>query len=200
MIIELLGLSGVKIQSKDTILLLSPSNTISGRMKADCVVLSSPEDKINVEARGEKLFVIDSPGEYEQSGIFVYCSQNPQKGKPESLMSLIKIEGISLAHLSNISHKLDDKDIELFEGSDVLMVPVGGRDVIDAKVAKEIVEIIEPRIVIPMHFAQKGAKSAYDDPSKFFKEIGIAPEAQDKIKITKSDLPQDTMEAVYLSI
>ena len=204
MIIELTGLSGTKIQSKDSVVLLSPPSQKNGakpgRMKADCVVLGTPFDKINVDPLHERLFIIDSPGEYEQSGIFVYCAQNPEKGKAESLMSLIKIEGVLVAHLANINHKLDEKDIELFEGADVLMLPVGGRDVIDAKAAKETVEIIEPRIVIPMHFAGKNEKNTYDDISKFFKELGVSPEPKDKAKITKSDLPQDTMGVIYLNI
>src|SRR3989338_54190 len=196
MIIELLGLSGVKIQTNNSVVLLSPQSENSelkaSRLKADCVVLGCPEDKINVEPREEKMFLIDSAGEYETNGIFVYCVSNPSKGKSESLMSLIKAEGISVAHLCSLGHELSKEAMELFEGADVLIIPVGGKNVLDAKRAKAIVDQIEPRIVIPMHFAKEGLKIAYDEPEKFFKEIGISPQKQDKAKISKKDLPQET--------
>lgn len=202
MIIELLGLSGVKIQTNNSVVLLSPASENSelkaSRLKADCVVLGSPEDKINIEPKEEKLFLIDSAGEYETNGIFVYCVSNPAKGKSESLMSLIKAEGISVAHLCSLGRELSKEAMELFEGADILLIPVGGKDVLDAKRAKAIVDQIEPRIVIPMHFSQTGLKTSYDDPEKFFKEIGANPQKQDKAKISKKDLPQETMEALYI--
>jgi len=202
MIIELIGESAIKIQSKDSVLILSPETEKQasrlGKIKADCVVLQNPCDKISAEPNDEKLFIIDSAGEYEQSGIFVYCVQNPERGKVKSLMSLVKIEGISIAHLSGIDSKLTQKQAEIFEGADILIVPVGGGDVLDAKSAKEIVETIEPRIVIPMCFSQKQSKENRDDVEKFFKEIGVSPEPKDKVKITKTELPQETMEVIYL--
>ena len=204
MTIELLGLSGVKIQSNSTTILLSPASQNcelkASRFKADCVVLGNPEDKANVEPSEEKLFTVASPGESEASGIFIYCAQTPSSGKPESLMSLINVEGISIAHLANLAHELSDKQLELFEGADILLIPVGAKNVLDAKRAKTIIEKIEPRIVIPMHFSQKGLKTAYDDKAKFFKEIGSTPKEQDKLKITKKELPQETMEIINLQV
>jgi len=204
MIIELLGLSGVRIQSNNSVILLSPpsekSELKTSRFKADCVVLGNPEDKINVDPKEEKLFIVDSPGEFEVSGIFIYCRSNPEKGKPVSLMSLVNVEGISIAHLASLGNDLTDKQLALFEGADVLIIPIGGKNVLDAKRAKEIIEKIEPRIVIPMHFAQKGIKTAYDSTEKFFKEIGSTPETQDKVKIIKKELPQETMEVISLKI
>jgi len=196
MTIDLLGLSGVKIQTNDTVILLSPpgekSELKASKYKADCVVLGDADDKVNVEAREEKLFMVASSGEYETSGIFIYTTSN--------LMSLISIEGVSIAHLANLEHDISDKQLELFEGADILIIPVGGKDVLDAKRAKETVGKIEPRIVIPMHFAQKGLKTAYDEKSKFFKEIGSTPDAQERLKISKKDLPQETMEIINLDI
>jgi len=204
MIIELLGLSATKIQSNSTTILLSPpgekSEIKTSRFKADCVVLGNPDDKINVEPREEKLFIVDSVGEYEASGIFIYSSQTPSSGKIESLMTLLKIENITIAHLANLNQELSPKQLELFEGADILIIPVGGKGVLDAKRAKQIIEQIEPRIVIPMHFKQKGIKTEYDEKEKFFKEIGSSPSEQERIKITKKDLPQEIMEIINLNV
>jgi hypothetical protein len=203
MFIELLGLSGVKIQTNNTTIILSPadekSELKSSRMKADIVVLSKSQDKVNIEPREEKLFKIVRPGEYESSGVFLYCTANPPKGENKSILTSITVEGVSIAHLGGIDKELTQEQIELFEGSDILIIPVGGNSVIDAKLAATIVEKIEPRIVIPMHFAQKGLKTKYDDIQKFLKEVGAkTSEPQNKLKITKKDLPQETLEYIYL--
>lgn len=202
MIIELLGLSGAKIQTGESVILLAPpsaeNNGRARSMKADVAVLGNPKDKISVEPRAEKLFTISAPGEFEAGGIFVYCLQSPQKGEPRSLLSRITVEGMTIAHLGSLSHDLSSEQLELFEGADILMLPVGGKDVLDAKAAKEMVEKIEPRIVIPMHAAAKGVATPYDDVSKFFKEMGTSPEPQERVKIVKKDLPIDTMEVLYI--
>jgi len=203
MFIELLGLSGVKIQTNNTTILLSPhgekSELKASRMKADIVVFSNNQDKTNIDPREEKLFKITKPGEYESSGVFLYCASNPPKGECKSILTSITLEGISIAHLSNLDNDLTQEQIELFEGSDILIIPVGGNKVIDAKHAATIVEKIEPRIVIPMHFAQKGLKTKYDEVQKFLKEVGAKTiEPQEKLKITKKDLPQETMDTIYL--
>jgi len=203
MLIELLGLSGVKIQTNDTIILLSPPGEKSElktlRAKADIVVLGNPQDKIDIDPREEKIFEINEPGEYESSGVFLYSVANPPRGECISLLTSLTVGGTTIAHLGSLNQELTQKQLELFEGSDILIIPVGGKDVLDAKKAEALVEKIEPRIVIPMHVALSGLKTKYDDVSKFLKEIGAkTAEPQEKLKITKKDLPQETMEVVCL--
>jgi len=203
MYIELLGLSGVRIQSdRATILLSPPSKTSelrSSRMKADIVVLGNTGDEINVDPAHENLFVVDQPGEYESSGVFFYCLGNPPSGETTSLLTSITVEGVTVTHLGGLNKELNNAAIELFEGTDVLIIPVGGKDVLSAKQASELINTIEPRIVIPMHFARPGLKTNYETADAFFKEFGSKAEKQDKAKITKKDLPQDTMQTFYLS-
>ncbi|MDZ4221410.1 MAG: MBL fold metallo-hydrolase [Patescibacteria group bacterium] len=202
MIIELTGLSGVKIQSGDNIILFAPpsakSELRSSRAKADVAVLGKPGDVINVEPRGEKLFTVDGPGEFEAGGIFVYCLPSPALGPAHSLLSRTAIEGMAIVHLGGLNTDLSARELELFEGADILLVPVGGKDVLDAKAAKAIVEKIEPRVVIPMHASQKGVTTAYDDAQKFFKEMGASPQPQERAKLVKKDLPMDTMEVLHI--
>jgi len=201
--IELLGLSGVRIQGDNTTILLSPpskkSELKSSRMKADIVVLGNMGDEINVDPANEQLFIIDQPGEFESSGVFFYCVGHPPKGETNSLLTSLTVEGVTITHLSGLSGELDASAIDLFEGTDVLMIPTGGKDVLDAKQASKLVNAIEPRVVIPMHFAKQGLKTNYDAPDAFLKELGAKTEKQDKARLTKKDLPQDTMQTIYLA-
>ncbi|MBI2051104.1 MAG: MBL fold metallo-hydrolase [Parcubacteria group bacterium] len=202
MIIELLGLSGAKIQAGENVVLFAPPSAKSelraSRMKADVVVFGNPSDEINVEPRAEKLLAIQAPGEFEAGGIFVYCLANPPKGGPQSLLSRATIEGMAVVHLGGLGRDLSESELELFEGADILMLPVGGNGVLSAAAAKTIVEKIEPRIVIPMHAKHKAVKTPYDDASKFFKEMGASPQPQERVKIAKKDLPIDTLEVLYI--
>ena len=131
--------------------------------------------------------------------MFVYCTAHPAKGKIVSLLTSLTVEGITIAHLSGLNHELTEAQLALFEGADILMVPIGGNNVLDAKQAHELVANIEPRIVIPMHFAQSGLKTKYASAAAFLKETGAKTQEQDKLKITKKDLPQETMEIVYIT-
>lgn len=68
-----------------------------------------------------------------------------------NIIHLINAEGMRIVHLGDLGHELDD--YSLIENCDVLMIPVGGHYTIDAKTAKNIVDAIKPKIVVPMHYS-----------------------------------------------
>ena len=86
------------------------------------------------------------------------------------------------------------------EGIDVLLIPVGGKYTLDAKKAVEVISQIEPRIIIPMHYKVDGLVADIDGVDKFVKELGITPTYEEKLKISKKDLPSEDMELVILSM
>lgn len=203
MYIELLGLSGVRLQSNDKTILLSPPDAGSelrqNRLKADIVVSTAKADAINVSPAGEggKLFTISSPGEYEAQGVFFYCLPNALGGDKSALLTSLTVEDMVITHLADLRRELTNTELELFEGTDILLLPVGGQDVLTSKAAAELVSTLEPRIVIPMHFGQPGLKTKYEDVASFLKIVGPA-EPQDKVKILKKDLPQEGMTIIRL--
>jgi L-ascorbate metabolism protein UlaG (beta-lactamase superfamily) len=79
------------------------------------------------------------------------------------------------------------------------LIPVGGNYTLDAKRAVEVISQIEPRIVIPMHYRHPDLKFELDDLDKFVKELGLKPTYEEKLKISKKDLPAEEMELVILS-
>ena len=94
---------------------------------------------------------------------------------------------------------MTDEQLEKIDSVDVLMIPVGGVYTIDSSVAQKIIGQIEPRMVIPMHYALPKLKIGLDDVSKFLKTMGknsIVP--QDKLTVKASALPKDGMEIVVL--
>jgi len=209
MIITSLGHSCFKIQDKDVILVTDPFDQSTGlktpRLKADIVTISHDHhDHNNVSAIMGNPFVISGPGEYEVKGVFVYGipgyhdkKQGAERGP--ITMYLIEMEDLSLAHLGDLGCLLNDDQLEKLEGADILMIPVGGKYTINAKEAVEVINQIEPRIVIPMHYKVPGLKVTVDPVDIFCKEMGIKKiEGLDKLKISKKDLPAEETKVIIL--
>ena len=51
-----------------------------------------------------------------------------------------------------------------------------------------------------MHYQVDGLKYELDGLEKFIKEFGVAPEYEEKLKISKKDLPTDATRLIILKI
>lgn len=61
--------------------------------------------------------------------------------------------GVRIAHLGDLGHPLTDQQISAIGSVDVVLVPVGGGETVDAQMATYVVDQIRPRLlVVPMHF------------------------------------------------
>ncbi|MBQ2083526.1 MAG: MBL fold metallo-hydrolase [Firmicutes bacterium] len=67
-------------------------------------------------------------------------------------MRIFEAEGLKAVHLGDIGCMPPEADLEKLKGADVCLVPVGGFYTIDAVQAKALMDILQPKIVIPMHF------------------------------------------------
>ncbi|MFA6306447.1 MAG: MBL fold metallo-hydrolase [Patescibacteria group bacterium] len=174
--------------------------------EADIVTVShGHHDHNNTGAIRGNPFIIDTAGEYEIKGVFVEGVESAHDEKNgsergENIIYRIEIEDISITHLGDLGHVLETKQLEKLEGTDILLIPVGGKYTINAAKAVEVISQIEPRIVIPMHYKVPGLKVDIDGVEKFIKELGIKPRNEEKLKISKKDLPQEDMELVVLSM
>ncbi len=173
--------------------------------EADIVTVShAHHDHNNIGALRGQPFIIDTSGEYETKGVFIEGLDSSHGGQAKEVKNIIfrfEIDDISITHLGDLGQAtLDNKQLEKVEGTDILLIPVGGIYTINAKQAVEIVSQIEPRIVIPMHYKVPGLKMDLDSVEKFIKELGIKPRQEEKLKISKKDLPAEDMELVILSM
>ncbi|KKU78470.1 MAG: Zn-dependent hydrolase of the beta-lactamase fold-like protein [Candidatus Peregrinibacteria bacterium GW2011_GWA2_47_7] len=206
------GLSCVSFKSKNATLVTDPYDSkIAGikiqKLTAD-VCLSNADFPLHhaVEQLGKDVKVFDWPGEYESKGIIVQCIAAYDRpiekdgGKDDKAQHVIiysiKIDGFSVCHLSNIGHRLTSEMLEVIGNVDILLVPIGGAGCLDAKKAHEVVEQVDPRIVIPMYYKIPGLKLPLAELSPFLKEIGMAtPSAEKTLKFqSASGLPQENTE------
>ncbi len=163
-------------------------------------------DHNNIKGVKGDPFVVDGPGEYEIKDVFVQgipSFHDDKGGKERGLNTIyvIEAEGMKFCHLGDLGQKeLTDEQLEKIGQVDVLMIPVGGGGfTIASGEAQKIISQIEPRIVIPMHFALPKSKAKLDEVSKFLKTMGKdAVTAQDKLVLKASAMPKDGMEIVVL--
>lgn len=161
-------------------------------------------DHNNISALKGKPFVLDCAGEYDIKGVIIegiktFHDEKKGDDRGENIIFRYDIEGISLVHLGDLGHVLDSKELEKIGGTDILLIPVGGKYTLDAKKAVEVISQIEPRIVIPMHYKTKDSKIDIDGLDKFIKEIGIEPIYEEKLKISKKDLPSEDMDLIVFN-
>ena len=216
MLITWLGQSCFKIQDKTGVdgvtLVTDPFDAKTGfkvpNFEADIVTISHDHhDHNNAQALRGQPFVIASAGEYDVKGVLVegvesFHDKKYGQERGKNTIYRIEIDDITVVHLGDLGHILDNNQLEKLVGADILLIPVGGKFTIDAKEAVEIISQIEPRIIIPMHYKIKGlnADGDIDGVDKFIKELGIQPTEEEKLKISKKDLPQEDMELVILKV
>jgi L-ascorbate metabolism protein UlaG (beta-lactamase superfamily) len=85
-----------------------------------------------------------------------------KRGAEQGLSTVFIFEtgGVRIAHLGDLGHALTDQQISAIGSVDVVLVPVGGGQTVDAQEAIHVVDQIRPRlIVIPMHFKTEASTS-----------------------------------------
>ena len=150
-------------------------------------------------------FLIDGPGEYEVSEVsvmgFEHRAHTDHEEEKTATVYRIIMKGISVGIIGHIHPVLTDEQLELLGTIDVLMIPVGDAGyTMDAKGAAKLVKAIDPKIVVPTHYEEKGIKYEVAQASveDFFKEMGVQPESVDSLKLKAGQLPIDKTEYYQL--
>ena len=141
--------------------------------------------------------VIDGPGEYEVrncsiKGIVAKRFSEISPSVKKATIYRLDLDGLSLAILGPVDSSLSDEQLEAIGVVDILVIPVGGNGyTLDSKSAVEIVRKIEPKIVVPTHYADDEVK--YEVPQQpvedFIKELGAVVEELPKLKVKAGLLP-----------
>ena len=169
------------------------------RIRADVVTIShSHADHNYVEGIKGDPKIIDGPGEYEVRGVFITgiptfhdAKEGTERGKNTAF--LFEFDDLTICHLGDLGHVPTQAQIEVLSEADVLLIPVGAVYTINAAQAAEIVSLLEPRLVIPMHYKTPALAIKLDGVHKFLKEMGLKQLApQDSLKVTKNTLPEET--------
>ena len=170
------------------------------KLKADIVTMSHdlPGHNYLSAVKGDP-YIISGPGEYEIGGVFITAIptngvSKKNDGELRNLLCVMDFFGLTIAHLGAMNHVPTQAQVEDLGPVNIAMVPVGGGTGLNAAKAAEVISLIEPNIVIPMHYETPESITQLDPLMKFLKEMGL-PEipAEPMLKINgKSSLPEET--------
>jgi L-ascorbate metabolism protein UlaG (beta-lactamase superfamily) len=168
---------------------------------ADIVTISKDAPAhYDLEAIKGAPYVIRGPGEYEVGGVFITGIQTggQHASTPgRNTLYVFDYETLTIAHLGMLSSVPTQAEIEAFGAVNVALVPVGGGDNLNAARAAEVISMLEPKIVIPMHFATPKSSIPLEALGKFLKEMGLSDvNTQPALKVSRSTLPDETQVIV----
>lgn len=113
-------------------------------------------------ATGDPKIVIDMPGEYEVSNVSIFGLQaraHMDEEKRTSVMYKVTWGDTRVLVTGHVFPKLTDEELEAIGIVDVMFVPVGGNGyTLDATGALQLIKQIEPKLVVPTHYADKTLK------------------------------------------
>ncbi len=125
---------------------------------ADLITIShSHYDHNNVHAVKGKPVILDELGPFDFGGIKIIGSltwHDDQNGelRGSNVVYRFTVDGMTICHLGDLGEPYSEKMDEILKDADIWMIPVGGTYTLDAKQAKEYVDRLKPKAVIPMHY------------------------------------------------
>lgn len=199
--IEYKGGNGVIISTKKTTAIIDPNLSVVGLkdLKVKDAVEIATEARFALGGEDVKL-AIEGPGDYEIGdfsihGVPAVRHLDTESDEPISTMYRIEVGEARIAVIGNIAPKLNEDQQEEIGVVDILILPVGGGGyTLDATSAAAIVRQIDPKVVIPVHYADEALKYEVpqDTVDTFIKELAAPVEdvvGKYKVK-SPSSIPQ----------
>jgi len=145
--------------------------------------------------------VLRGPGEYEIGGALIWGVRTVRKSdenghrSPKNTAFVIQLEELTVCHLGDLSDApLSPEELTRIKDADVLLLPVGGNCTINATQAAAVVAQVEPKLIVPMHYATEETRGflPLDDIDRFCKELGATETTpRQRLSVTPSSLPSE---------
>jgi L-ascorbate metabolism protein UlaG (beta-lactamase superfamily) len=139
--------------------------------------------------------VIQSVGEHAAKGVSITgvpthhdSSGGSQRG--HNIVFVIAVDGVRVCHLGDLGHPLTQDQAKALGEVDVLLVPVGGTFTVDATGASAVVQALDPKIVIPMHFKTPKVKLPLAPVDTFLAgQSNVRRAGASEVEIARDTLP-----------
>jgi len=195
MIITKNGKQFFKIQQGDTVIAINPISKDSKEFNkvkfgSNIVLVTTNHPDFNgienATYGDNEPFVVEGPGEYEISDIFItgFETKSVIDGKEYyNTVYKIRFEEMVIVFCGNISSDLDPKIKEQIVEPDLLFVPINGNNTIDPVKAHKLANSLEAKAVVPMDFDKVNL-------AQFLKESGEKVEPTEKVTLKKKDFTE----------
>jgi L-ascorbate metabolism protein UlaG (beta-lactamase superfamily) len=205
----------IEYKGGNTVVITTKKTTLVADPKLSLVGLKDVSVKDALELGTEARFMVndpaarlrlEGPGEYEVGdfsirGVAAQRHLDTEADEKRSTIYRIEVGDVRIALLGNVIGTLNEDQLESLGVIDILILPVGGSGyTLDATSAATITRQIDPKVVIPVHYADSALKYEVpqDTADVFTKELGVPVEQVGKYKLkTSSNLP-DALTAVIV--
>jgi len=125
-------------------------------------------------------------------GFSSFHDQQKGNARGSNIIFSFFIDGMNLVHLGDLGHQLEDTLIKEISPVDILLIPVGGVFTLGPKEANKLINSIEPKLVIPMHFKTEKLGFNIEPVDSFLRTIQFEREISNAtfIEIKKETLPR----------
>ncbi len=194
-----LGHSAVRLKGNTVTVITDPyADSVGlsmGKPQADIVTISNdhPHHSQSSAIAGSPR-ILNGPGEYEISNFRISGMGTRLQGDDSvrriNTIFTFRAEGLTLCHLGDLSENLSPRQVDELSQSDVCFVPAGAGCTLDAARLMQIVRLVGPRILIPIHYGIEGLKVELDPLDKLLSELGVADVTpQPRLNVTSTNLP-----------
>jgi L-ascorbate metabolism protein UlaG (beta-lactamase superfamily) len=206
--IEYKGGNGVVIATKKNTLVIDPKLSVVGLKDLgvkDAIELAT-EARFSLDDPSARL-VLEGPGDYEVGDFSIHgaaAQRHLDTEQDEKVATIYRIEvgEVRIALLGNITPQLSEEQLEELGVVDILILPVGGSGyTLDATSAATLARHIDPKAVIPVHYADDTLKYEVpqDDVEVFVKELGAPVETVAKYKVKSAATLPDVMTTIVVT-
>ncbi len=199
--IQFYGANCVRLSTKKANIIIDDLENKHAKA-GDIALFTGAHDKPKADVK----ILFDQPGEFEVSDISIQGiaarAHMDEEGKRSATMFKIMAEDVKVAVLGHIYPELSDAQLEALGLVDVLIIPVGGHGyTLDGVGALTVIKKIEPKIIVPTHYADKAV--TYEVPQAaledVLKEIAMEPkETVPKLKIKGGELLNEVTQLIVL--
>lgn len=174
------------------------------RLKGDVVTIShdTPGHNAYDYVKGHS-YVLRGPGEYEVGGVFLtgiamhHINESGGLAHANVAYRIEYTNNLTVLHLGDLSHLPDQTTIEALGEVNVVLIPVGGGSSLRAGRAAEVIAMIEPAYIVPMHYALPGLTVDLEPVDKFLKAMGVSRvQEEETLRVSSSGLPEQPQVVV----
>ena len=201
-----LGHSCFRLRSEDLVVITDPYPASVGlrpdSRAATAVTVSNPHPHHSSWADvGGKPKVFQNPGEYEYSGIAVRGVMTPlsagEARENRNVAFCIEIENVNVCHLGDLAEPLTPREIDTLAPVDVLLAPVGGGCTLGVERVHQILQDLDAKVVIPMHYNIPNLAVELGNLDAFLRLTGVSDvQPQPRLVLTASNLSPNTRVVV----
>ena len=169
------------------------------KLRADIVTSShDAPGHANLSIWPKSTHIITSAGEYEIGGVFVIgVAMHNIKKDQRNIVFLFDFDGLNVVHLGDLSYVPSQSEIDALGAVNVALVPVGGGQGLNAAQAAEVISLIEPDIVVPMHYKTPYTTLKLDKIDRFLKGMGISKvQTESVLRVAAGSMPEQTQVVV----